>query len=72
MATKLPANQGECELLIDILCHRALSSPNQVAYRFLTDNGVKPQTITYGELDKKARALAAELQKNIELVSVQF
>jgi len=44
----------------------ALHSPQKIAYIFLEDGSAESARITYGELDKKARAVAAYLQnKNL-------
>lgn len=46
--------------LIDLLRFRSLSEPTLTAYRFLADE--ESAAITYGELDLRARAVAALLQ----------
>lgn len=47
---------------IDVLRERALRNPERLAYTFLPD-GEQPQCrITYGQLDTRARAIAAKLQ----------
>ena len=45
----------------DIVQARALSTPDALAYAFLRDGEVVSRTITYGELDTRARAIAVEL-----------
>jgi acyl-CoA synthetase (AMP-forming)/AMP-acid ligase II/acyl carrier protein len=47
--------------LIDLLRLRSLNEPSFTAYRFLTEDEDET-TITYGELDLRARAVAAWLQ----------
>jgi|CXWL01.1.fsa_nt_gi amino acid adenylation domain-containing protein/non-ribosomal peptide synthase protein (TIGR01720 family) len=47
--------------LVELLCIRAISSADQCAYTFLNDDG-KDISITYGELDRRARMIGAWLQ----------
>ncbi|HEU4964901.1 MAG TPA: amino acid adenylation domain-containing protein [Bacilli bacterium] len=47
--------------LVDLLGLRATETPNQLAYSFLTEEGGE-ERITYGQLDRRARALAVRLQ----------
>ena len=47
--------------LIDLLLFRSLNEPTLTAYRFLVDDG-ETASITYGELDLRARSIAALLQ----------
>jgi amino acid adenylation domain-containing protein/non-ribosomal peptide synthase protein (TIGR01720 family) len=50
--------------LVALLRRRALSEPDRLAYRFLTDGEVEGQAqLTYFELDRQARAVAAFLQE---------
>src|SRR4051812_3665735 len=48
--------------LIDMLRQRASCYPEQLAYTFLSDGTVPAERLTYGELDARARAIAAHLQ----------
>ncbi|NEO35906.1 MAG: AMP-binding protein [Moorea sp. SIOASIH] len=48
--------------LVDLLGERAQAQPNQLAYIFLLDGETESGSLTYGELDAKARAIAAHLQ----------
>ncbi|MGB5968476.1 MAG: AMP-binding protein [Spirulinaceae cyanobacterium] len=51
--------------LVNLLQNRACQHPNQIAYTFL-ENGQKPNTtLTYRQLDQKARAIAAYLQTQL-------
>ena len=50
--------------LIDLLRWRALGDPGKVGYTFLADGESQEISLTYGELDRRARAIAAELQKS--------
>ncbi|MDF5724778.1 MAG: SDR family NAD(P)-dependent oxidoreductase, partial [Rhizonema sp. PD37] len=47
---------------VDILNTRALHQPEQTAYTFLVDGETEEISLTYQELDKKARAIATVLQ----------
>ena len=48
--------------LVEILQNRALKQPNHIAYRFLSDGKTESGNLTYEELDRQARAIAAKLQ----------
>ncbi|MGK7902712.1 MAG: fatty acyl-AMP ligase [Hormoscilla sp.] len=48
--------------LIDILRDRAIGQSNQKAYTFLKNGEAESDSLTYHELDLKARAIAAQLQ----------
>ncbi|MEI2579696.1 fatty acyl-AMP ligase [Scytonema sp. PRP1] len=48
--------------LVDILIYRAQHQPEQTAYTFLGDGDKETARLTYQELDRQARALAAYLQ----------
>ncbi len=48
--------------IIDILLKRAENQPNQKAYIFLQDGETETGSLSYGELDQKARAIAAHIQ----------
>ena len=54
----LPANLST---VVDLLCWRALRQPDQVAYTFLVDGESAETSLTYGELDRQARAVGALL-----------
>ena len=47
--------------LVEVLRRRAQEVPERVAYTFLTDGEAAEIKLTYGELDHKARAIAARL-----------
>ena len=46
----------------DLLHYRAQYQPDKLAYIFLQDGETESGSLTYGELDKRARAIAASLQ----------
>ncbi len=49
--------------LVALLRLRAQQQPEQLAYRFLVDGDTHEVSLTYSDLDKQARALAAQLQQ---------
>jgi amino acid adenylation domain-containing protein/thioester reductase-like protein len=49
--------------LLDLLRTRAESHPDRLAYRFIQDGDSDIVTITYGELDRRARAIGAWLER---------
>ncbi len=49
--------------LVDLLRHRARHQPEQTAFLFLIDGESEEAALTYAELDRRARALAAWLQE---------
>ncbi|HEY0173969.1 MAG TPA: AMP-binding protein, partial [Pyrinomonadaceae bacterium] len=48
--------------LVGLLRWRGQSEPDRLAYRFLSDGEAEEGRVTYGELDARARGLAAVLQ----------
>src|SRR5207245_1363749 len=50
------------QTVFDLLRHRARVQADDVAYTFLRDGERDEQRITYAELDRRARAIAANLQ----------
>ena len=48
--------------LVELLHWRAVLKPEQKAYSFLLDGEVEASYLTYGELDRQARSIAALLQ----------
>ena len=55
---------AECGTLVDLLRMRAEESGERVVYRFLPGENKAEQRITYGELDHRARALAATIRES--------
>ena len=49
--------------LLELLRFRAKYQSQQRAYTFLKDGEIESQQLTYGELDRQARAIAAQLQQ---------
>ena len=56
-------DRSEPVTLVKLLKYRAVHQPNQIAYHFLTDNQDIPAKLTYAQLDRKAGAIAACLQR---------
>src|SRR5438093_12965029 len=48
--------------LVELLRWRALHQPNHLGYTFLADGENHELHLTYGNLDRRARAIGAELQ----------
>ncbi|NET47829.1 MAG: AMP-binding protein, partial [Merismopedia sp. SIO2A8] len=48
--------------LVDLLRHRAQHHPDKTAFTFLRDGETESEVLTYQELDRRARAIAARLQ----------
>src|SRR5215472_8827009 len=57
-----PGTSCECSTLVELLRWRACNQPDQKAYAFLTSEE-EENGLTYGELDRQARAIGALLQK---------
>ncbi|MDJ0631991.1 MAG: fatty acyl-AMP ligase [Xenococcaceae cyanobacterium MO_188.B29] len=55
-------NNIETATLVDILRHRVLTQPKQNLYTFLVDGENQKVSLTYGELEQRAKAIAAYLQ----------
>lgn len=63
MTTSPPFYSGSSpETLIELLRRRALAQPAQRAYTFLLDGETAERHLTYGELDRQARGIAALVQ----------
>jgi len=52
----------EFDNLVDLLRWRASIQPDQILYRFLADGETEQSNISYGQLDRAARSIAALLQ----------
>ena len=55
-------NKIKAATLVDILHARAMEQPHQTIYNFLTDGETESISLTYGQLEQKAKAIAAYLQ----------
>jgi amino acid adenylation domain-containing protein len=56
------ATTRRSETLVELLRARALQQPDRVAYTFLLDGEAEELHLTYSELDRRARSVAAWLQ----------
>ena len=63
-SNKLSAQFYQPATLIELLRWRALCEPEKVGYIFLADGETQEVSLTYGELDRQARAIAARLQRS--------
>jgi acyl-CoA synthetase (AMP-forming)/AMP-acid ligase II len=61
-STHLKQFGQEVSTLVDILQFRAQSQPDSTAYTFLQDGETQSISLTYRELDRKAQAIASQLQ----------
>jgi acyl-CoA synthetase (AMP-forming)/AMP-acid ligase II len=55
-------NKTKIATLIDILRYRALNEPEKTAYNFLVDGETETISITYKQLEQRARAIAVYLR----------
>lgn len=55
-------SKPQAATVVDLLRHRAECQGSQVAYTFLVDGEAESVSLTYGELEQRARAIAALLQ----------
>jgi acyl-CoA synthetase (AMP-forming)/AMP-acid ligase II/alkylation response protein AidB-like acyl-CoA dehydrogenase/acyl carrier protein len=52
----------DCVTLLNVLQQRALEEPPQIGWQFLVDGETQTIALTYADLDRKSRAIAATLQ----------
>ena len=57
------ARAASCATLVDLLRFRAESSPSRTVYRFLAGEKGEELTVSYAELDARARALAVRIRE---------
>ena len=57
---------ARCSTLVELLRLRADATPQRVVYRFLAGDGKAEQGITYRELDRRARSLAARIRETAD------
>src|SRR5262245_17785744 len=62
MLSKNARPSKDCPTLVELLCQRALEDPDRAAFTFLADADTEKGTLTYRELDRRARAVAGTLQ----------
>ena len=52
--------------LVELLQQRAIAKPNDVAYKFLSNGTTEAGSLTYQELDRRAKAIASRLQSLVK------
>lgn len=62
LVTDLKEVSGNCSTIVELLRYRALHQPDTDAFTFLEDGETKASALTYQELDRRSRAIAAQLQ----------
>lgn len=62
MNTTTPNSLDEASTLLGILRWRALHQPDKLGFIFLEDGETEESPMTFGRLDRQARAIAAQLQ----------
>src|SRR5215216_3380990 len=58
------SQRNQLQTLVELLHWRAGYQPDHRAYTFLLDSGAEEQTLSYGELERQACAIAGWLQSN--------
>jgi acyl-CoA synthetase (AMP-forming)/AMP-acid ligase II/acyl carrier protein len=53
----------DCETLVDLLRLRAGEMPDRIVYRFIPGDAKAEHRITYAELDRRARSIAARIRE---------
>lgn len=64
MKEAISADDRSIQTILDVLRERAKNQADKIAYRFLAE-GREHSAITFAELDRQARQVAAELQKTV-------
>ncbi len=59
------SDQANHETLVALLRHRAATQPDAKAYTFLEDGEREAGTLTFSELDRRARAIAVALLRSV-------
>ncbi|MDJ0576140.1 MAG: AMP-binding protein [Xenococcaceae cyanobacterium MO_234.B1] len=59
-----PKFETKYATIVELLRWRANQQPDKQAYIFMTNGNVEGASLSYGELDRQARAIAAQLQKS--------
>ena len=52
--------------LVELLQQRAIAKPNDIAYKFLSNGTTEAGSLTYQELDRRAKAIASRLQSLVK------
>ncbi|MEN8220455.1 MAG: AMP-binding protein, partial [Pseudomonadota bacterium] len=59
----LPSPSTAHQTLVELLRHRAQNQPDKHAYTFLKDGETEELSLTYAQLDRRVRTIAAKLQQ---------
>ena len=59
---KFPEIQSDFSTIVEVLSQRGSYQPDQLAFTFLPDGETEGDRLTYRELDRQSRAIAAKLQ----------
>ena len=59
------ARLAGAQTLVDVLEYRARRHPSQIVFRYLHGDGREKATITFGALQQRARAVAAQLSEQV-------
>jgi amino acid adenylation domain-containing protein len=59
---RFPDSFSNCHTLVELLSYRAVHQGEQLAFIFLQDGEAESARLTYRELDRQSRAIAAQLQ----------
>ncbi len=65
MSTRAERILAESPSLVRLLALRAAEHPDRIAFRFLEDGEQETARLTYGDLEIRARAVAARLQRSV-------
>lgn len=60
-----PSHAPSYTTFFDLVRDRAQATPDRIAYRFLKDGETDEAILTYGALDRQARAIAAHLSETV-------
>ena len=63
MKTAIPSNILACSTLVELLQYRAHTEPDRILYRFLQDGEREESSLTYAQLDVRARKIGRLLQE---------
>jgi acyl-CoA synthetase (AMP-forming)/AMP-acid ligase II/acyl carrier protein len=66
LSTNHSASPFEASTLVDLLRRRAFQHPDKQVFTFLSDGETADAQLTYGELDRQARAIGALLEQSTE------
>ena len=62
LPSDIQKNYTNCSTVVDLLSYRSLNRPNNNAFTFLEDGEDRESKLSYQQLDRQARVIAAQLQ----------